>query len=401
MKPQEHLPSDSKFYRFGDIARFSRQLFRVDPTETYKELSLRLYGVGFEIRREVLGSVLVADEIQRLKPGQLVTSIHQFRNGAVGIVPQELEGTILSKNFLVYDLDSKVVDAAFLHRFLTAPSSISFFQGNSTGSATPIFPKAMIEDVEIPLPSLVEQRRVVARIEELAAQIQEARILRHKAAEETEALSASWLNLVFASFPKKYLRRLTEVTEIIGGGSLPDTALAANGNPEILLLKVSDMNRAGNETFITESATALPANSSLLRGFRVLPIHSIVFPKRGGAIATNKKRLLRRPAVLDPNTMGVFSKDEEQLTPEFLFKWFENLDLTSMQEGTSVPQINKGDLAPLEIPIPPLPQQRRIVAELGALQAEVDTLKRLQAETAAEINALLPSILDKAFKGEL
>ena len=54
-----------------------------------------------------------------------------------------------------------------------------------------------------------------------------------------------------------------------------------------------------------------------------------------------------------------------------------------------------------KIPVPPLPEQRRIVAELDALQAEVDALKRLQAETAAELNALLPSILDKAFKGEL
>ena len=45
--------------------------------------------------------------------------------------------------------------------------------------------------------------------------------------------------------------------------------------------------------------------------------------------------------------------------------------------------------------------QRRIVAEVNASQAEVDALKRLQVETAAELNALLPAILDRAFKGEL
>ena len=45
--------------------------------------------------------------------------------------------------------------------------------------------------------------------------------------------------------------------------------------------------------------------------------------------------------------------------------------------------------------------QRRIVAELDALQAEVDALKRLQAGTAAELDALLPAIFDRAFKGEL
>jgi type I restriction enzyme S subunit len=45
--------------------------------------------------------------------------------------------------------------------------------------------------------------------------------------------------------------------------------------------------------------------------------------------------------------------------------------------------------------------QRCIVAEFDALQAQVDALKRLQAETAAELDVLLPAILDRAFKGEL
>ena len=45
--------------------------------------------------------------------------------------------------------------------------------------------------------------------------------------------------------------------------------------------------------------------------------------------------------------------------------------------------------------------QRRIVAELDGLQAKMDELKRLQAETAAELDALLPSILDRAFRGQL
>lgn len=46
-------------------------------------------------------------------------------------------------------------------------------------------------------------------------------------------------------------------------------------------------------------------------------------------------------------------------------------------------------------------EQHWIVSELDALKAEVDALKRLQSETAAELAALLPAILDRAFKGEL
>ncbi|MDQ6642992.1 MAG: restriction endonuclease subunit S [Chloroflexota bacterium] len=51
--------------------------------------------------------------------------------------------------------------------------------------------------------------------------------------------------------------------------------------------------------------------------------------------------------------------------------------------------------------LPSLPEQRRIVAYLDDLQAKVDALKQLQAETSAELDALLPSILARAFKGEL
>jgi restriction endonuclease S subunit len=92
---------------------------------------------------------------------------------------------------------------------------------------------------------------------------------------------------------------------------------------------------------------------------------------------------------------------DKQLAPDFLFRWFANLDLASMQSGTSVPQINQGHILSTLVPVPPLPEQRRIVSELDVLQAEVDALKRLQAGTAAELDALLPAILDRAFKGEL
>jgi type I restriction enzyme S subunit len=60
-----------------------------------------------------------------------------------------------------------------------------------------------------------------------------------------------------------------------------------------------------------------------------------------------------------------------------------------------------GRIKEIHIPVPSLSEQRRIVAYLDDLQAKVDSLKDLQAETAAELDALLPSILDKAFKGKL
>ena len=63
--------------------------------------------------------------------------------------------------------------------------------------------------------------------------------------------------------------------------------------------------------------------------------------------------------------------------------------------------ISKEKVLNLRLPPFALPAQRRIMSELDALQQEVDALKRLQAETAVELDALIPSVLDRAFSGEL
>ena len=72
-----------------------------------------------------------------------------------------------------------------------------------------------------------------------------------------------------------------------------------------------------------------------------------------------------------------------------------------LSKGSASPHLNIGALRRFNLVLPPVPEQRRIVSELDALQAEVDALKGLQAETATQLDGLLPAILDKAFKGEL
>lgn len=72
-----------------------------------------------------------------------------------------------------------------------------------------------------------------------------------------------------------------------------------------------------------------------------------------------------------------------------------------MQKGSKRQGFTKEQIEAFEATLPSLPEQRRIVAYLDNLQANVDALRRLQAETGAKLDALLPAVLDKAFKGEL
>jgi type I restriction enzyme S subunit len=75
--------------------------------------------------------------------------------------------------------------------------------------------------------------------------------------------------------------------------------------------------------------------------------------------------------------------------------------ILELTKGSASPHLNIGALRKFRFYLPSLPDQRRIVTYLDNLQAKVDALKEMQEETAAELNALIPSILSKAFASEL
>ena len=75
--------------------------------------------------------------------------------------------------------------------------------------------------------------------------------------------------------------------------------------------------------------------------------------------------------------------------------------MSAKLRGTSYQGLNLSDVRNLPIPIPPLDEQRRIVAYLDSVQARLASLRELQSATGEELDALLPSVLDRAFKGKL
>jgi type I restriction enzyme S subunit len=110
--------------------------------------------------------------------------------------------------------------------------------------------------------------------------------------------------------------------------------------------------------------------------------------------------------VVYPDKLIRLRPDSGKMTPDLLvFALSSHTVRTQIEELGKTTAGNIGvsgsDAQSFVVPVPPLPEQRRIVAELDALQAEVDALKRLQAETAAALDALLPALLDRAFKRQL
>ena len=164
--------------------------------------------------------------------------------------------------------------------------------------------------------------------------------------------------------------------------------------------KVSDMNALGNETRMDSATIYLSETERNDLGLTAYPRGTIIFPKRGGAILTNKKRLLSRLSCFDLNTMGVINS-LASISTEYLWHWFQSLDLAKIYDGSNVPQINNKNVEPLLFPICSIEEQREVSSILEKVLSLVDETEADISRELWKAETLRQSVLKKAFSGQL
>jgi type I restriction enzyme S subunit len=176
------------------------------------------------------------------------------------------------------------------------------------------------------------------------------------------------------------------------GTTLPKEIEQSSG--EIPYLKVADMNISENLNGVTCSSRYV--NKVDVNVSNLLPVGTTIFPKRGGAILTNKKLLLSRVICADLNIMGVTPKSG--LLAKLLFYYFLRLDLREINNGSSIPQINNYSIEPLLISFPEsLPEQRRIVGILDEAFEGIATAKANAEKNLQNARAIFESYLQSVF----
>lgn len=289
--------------------------------------------------------------------------------------------------------DETIVWREFFYHLLGSQAVYDRLAGRAAGSTVKNLNTDIVASIEIPLPPLNEQKRIAAILDKADA----LRAKRRQAIALLDSLTQSIFLEMFGdpvSNPKGWPTfKLSDVAEFFAGNSLPEGLEFKRQVGGYLQLKVSDLNLAENaeHVVIAASFSDKPGSRS-----GTAPAGAIVFPKRGGAIATNKKRTLARPAILDPNLMGVAPKPQHLNSP-FLAAWFKFLNLASISSGSSVPQLNKQDLAPLDISVPPLQLQE-------VYKARKDQLSENVSHGSASLFAsdrLFATLQHRAFTGQL
>ncbi len=246
---------------------------------------------------------------------------------------------------------------------------------------------------------LLETRRIVAHIESLARRVNEAQRLREEADYEGELLFASYLKatrhqLLESDFPKSKIGGIATVTS--GGTPSRDNPTYWGGDiPWVKTGELIDGDIYDSEEHITEEG--MKSSSA-----RLFPPETVLIALYGQGQTRGRTARLMIEATTNQACCAILPTPEI-LDSRFTQYWQRSLyyEMREKSHGGAQPNWNGGMIKNIEIALPPLDEQRQMVAYLDGLQAKVNALRELQSTSGEELSALMPSILDKAFKGEL
>ncbi|GAA1760785.1 hypothetical protein GCM10009681_34990 [Luedemannella helvata] len=261
-----------------------------------------------------------------------------------------------------------------------------------------------LQAMPLAIPPLGEQRRIVDILEDYLSRLDAASGNCDSNQLKTVGLKRSLWQQVFAVRAEDQqwqVASLLDVARIANGQTpkgLTDRLVSTAQEDCIPFYKVGDMNLSDGRFMSTARFYVRKSDATLL-GLHVRTPGTVLLPKRGGAIATNKKRILQAEAAYDLNTMGL--EPSERVHAEFLWHWLQGIDLSRLADGSNVPQINAPQIRDLRLPLPPLEIQQEVLVRmdknLGALNRLNSDLEHVQRKAAALRSALLAT----AFSGRL
>jgi type I restriction enzyme, S subunit len=374
--------------KLGEVlSQYTEYIDAPEPRE-YPKLSVKLYGRGVVLDTSVNGATLKMMRHQIAKAGQVVLSEIWGKKGAIGFVPEKGEGALCTSHFFLFDISNDKLDRRWLQAIFDAnylEAQLDADAKGTTGYAA-VRPKTLL-GCQIPLPPLSEQRRIVARIEELAAKINEVRGLRQKAAVEARNFVLNVHSRLAGDRRRKLgdfltldeqqvLVTLTEDYPQVGvrgfgGGLFPKASVHGTDTTYTTFNRLYEGALVLSQVKGWEGAVAVCDSS--LAGWYVSPEY-----RTFRSISTEAR----------PNYLSALVRTE----------WFwSRLKDATRGVGARRERTRPEQFLEIKIPMPNLQNQ-----SFGEkIFAKVDALKKLQAQTDAEVDALLPSVLDKAFKGEL
>ncbi|MCD6593840.1 restriction endonuclease subunit S [Candidatus Bathyarchaeota archaeon] len=257
-------------------------------------------------------------------------------------------------------------------------------------------------ELAVPVPPLEEQKRIVSRLEQLVSRVEKVKRLRKSAKEETEKIMQVALHEVFSRAEEKWgLTKLTKICKINPSKSeikhLPDD-IQVSFVPMTAVSEISGRIEKPEVRLLGE----------VRKGYTYFRENDVLFAKITPCMENGKAAIARNLV----NGIGFGSTEFHVLRPlgsvlpEWIFyyirqKSFRDYAAKYMTGSVGQQRVPVQFLKNVKIPLPPIEEQKKMVAYLCSIKETVESLRELQQSTDEELEQLIPAILDKAFKGRL
>ena len=350
-----------------------------------------------------------------LKDGDIVIAMTDMATetkilGVPTIVKTDDRNLLLNQRVgKLYNLNERTVCIPFLKYVLNSQQVNQYYKSLGRGGLQINISKQDILNVEIPLPPIAEQKRIVKNLDGVFEGISKARENTEKNLKNTREFFESYLQSVFVN-PKKDWEekklgdeKLLEMIDGDRGKNYPKKSDFLDKG-HCLFLNTKNVRQYGFDfkttMFISQQKDSLLRKGKLQRNDVVMTTRGTIgnLGLYSDGVKYNNIRINSGMLIFRPNTKAIL--------PEYLFKILYS-DITKTQinrhvSGAAQPQLPIKTLVNFIIPVPKsLHEQKQIVKKLDALSEETKKLEKIYQKKLDDLDELKKSILKKVFSGEL
>ena len=320
--------------------------------------------------------------------------------GSVGLhfrVPNLGQPMTIGPNSILIRPSVNYLDNSFLYYYFSSNIFKDFLETIIAKTAQPKFNKTGFKTLSIPLPSLEEQKRIVAKLDILFKKIDKAIALHQKNIDEVNVFMASVLNDVFLELEEKYEKKeLSNLVSKLGDGLHGTPKYDDNGEYYF----INGANVKDNKIIVNQNTKKV--NEDEYNKYKKELNDRTIFVSINGTIGNvglynNEKCILGKSAC--------YFNLLENIDKIYITYVLKNGDFQEYIEknstGATIKNVSLKTMRAYKIPLPPLPTQQKVVSYLDEISQKMEKIKQIQKEKMQSLKALKASILDQAFKGEL
>ena len=204
---------------------------------------------------------------------------------------------------------------------------------------------------------------------------------------------------MIAAFSQVLQIPLGDLCDVEGGNSAPQgEQYFCNGT--VPFVRMRDLGRYRKTTCLDQTDQKVNDQAIRSKRLKIFEPGCILFP-RSGSVALNHRAVLGTRACIVSH-IGILQNFRANIVPRYLYWFLVSYDMSQIaKQTTNLDLVNFSDIRRINVPVPPLEEQQRIVAEIEKqftrLDAGVGSLKRIQAA----LKRYRASVLKAACEGRL